>query len=92
MELVLGPALFGLLGYWLDGRLGTTPVLTVLLALAGLVGVFLRLYYGYANEMDRHEQHAPWVRVGLRRAADAAFSSGIQPARTPAAAHEEDDA
>ena len=50
-ELVLGPVLLALAGLWLDRRLGITPVLTIALAMAGLVGAVTKLYYTYRHEM-----------------------------------------
>jgi hypothetical protein len=50
-ELVLAPLLLGLLGFWVDRQVGTTPVLTVLFALAGISGAAIRLYYGYRYAM-----------------------------------------
>jgi F0F1-type ATP synthase assembly protein I len=55
-ELGLTPAIFGLLGFGLDRLLGTTPWFTILMAVLGLVGVFLRMWYGYDAEMRAHEE------------------------------------
>ena len=51
-ELVLAPLLFGLLGLWLDRMVGTTPLFTVLLAIAGLAGVVVKVYYGYRASIE----------------------------------------
>jgi F0F1-type ATP synthase assembly protein I len=59
-ELVLGPLLMAAIGFGLDRWLGTTPWLTVGLAMLGLVGVCVNLYYGYKHEMDEHEANATW--------------------------------
>jgi F0F1-type ATP synthase assembly protein I len=60
-ELALAPVLAGLLGYWLDTRLGTTPLLAVVFAMVGIAGAVIKTYYVYRNDMD-----------GMRRAtADA---------------------
>jgi F0F1-type ATP synthase assembly protein I len=61
-ELVLSPLLLGLIGFGLDRWLGTLPVITVIFTVLGLVGVCLKLYYGYKFEMDQHEANAPWAR------------------------------
>jgi F0F1-type ATP synthase assembly protein I len=37
--------LFGGLGYWMDGRLGTTPIFVLLGALGGAGAGFYYLYY-----------------------------------------------
>lgn len=50
-ELVLSPFLLGLLGFWIDGRLGITPVLTIALSVLGVVGAVIKLYFGYVDSM-----------------------------------------
>lgn len=59
LEITVTPFLFGLGGYFLDGRLGTAPVLTLVLGILGLVGVFVKLWYAYEFEMRQHEQARP---------------------------------
>jgi F0F1-type ATP synthase assembly protein I len=59
-ELVLSPLLLGLVGLVLDRWLGTTPLLIVILAIVGLIGACVNLYYGYKHQMDEHEANAPW--------------------------------
>jgi F0F1-type ATP synthase assembly protein I len=59
-ELVLGPLLMALIGFGLDRWLGTTPWLTVILGVVGLIGACVNLYYGYQREMDEHEANASW--------------------------------
>ena len=61
-ELVMAPLLLAFLGFFLDRWLGTTPLLILVLAVVGLVGACLNLYYGYKHEMDEHEANAPWRR------------------------------
>jgi hypothetical protein len=51
-ELALAPVLAGLLGYWLDTRLGIVPVLTILFSLVGVAGAVIKTYYVYRNDMD----------------------------------------
>jgi F0F1-type ATP synthase assembly protein I len=62
VEFVAVPILFGLLGLWLDGLLGTRPVLAIVLGLIGLVGVVARTYYWYVADMKREEEARPWTR------------------------------
>lgn len=54
---------FLLIGYWLDGKLGTLPWLTMLGAFIGAAGGFVSLYRGItaaaAHEKDRREGRAP---------------------------------
>lgn len=45
---------FGGLG--LDAWLNTAPWFTIGLTIFGIVGVFVRAWYAYAAEMDRHQQ------------------------------------
>lgn len=61
-ELALSPVLLALIGYGLDRLLGTVPVLTIVLAVVGLVGAVTRLYYGYRTEMEEHERSGPWAK------------------------------
>jgi len=55
-ELILGPMLFGFLGYRLDLWLGTTPVFLVALVLFAVVGVGVKFYFEYTAEMAQHEE------------------------------------
>ena len=54
---------FLLIGYWLDGRLGTLPWLTIAGAFLGAAGGFLSLYRGItaaaADEEERREGSGP---------------------------------
>lgn len=60
-ELVVTPALFGLLGLGIDHLAGTSPVFVVALGLFGVVGTFVRLWYGYDAEMRSHEASSRWA-------------------------------
>ena len=66
IELVCTPVLFGAAGWWLDHRFGIFPVLTVVLVLLCLVGMFARMYYAYEARMQAEEAEAVW---GQRAAA-----------------------
>ncbi len=61
VEFAATPALFGLIGHFLDSRLGTSPLLTVALVIFAVAGLVVRAYYGYMAAMERHEAHAPWA-------------------------------
>jgi F0F1-type ATP synthase assembly protein I len=50
-ELVLAPLLLGVLGFWIDRRIDTVPLFTILLALAGVTGAAVKIYYGYRYAM-----------------------------------------
>ena len=62
IEFVAAPVLFAFLGSFLDGRFDTAPVLLVSLLILGLVGTFLRTWYGYVEAMKAEEAKAPWNR------------------------------
>ena len=50
------------MGWWLDDRLGTQPIVLVALAALGFVGVFLRTVYHYKAKVERDEEGKPWTR------------------------------
>ena len=54
-ELVMTPALFGFIGYLIDRRLGTGPILTIALASVVTCYVVWKLWYKYTVEMTRLE-------------------------------------
>lgn len=59
-ELAFAPLLTALGGLWLDHRLGTLPVFTIGLALFGIVGASLKVYYSYRYSMAQLERQAAW--------------------------------
>ena len=61
-ELVVTPTLFGLIGYGIDRVLGTLPVFTVILAVFCVIGMSVKMYYGYIVAMEAHEAAGPWAR------------------------------
>jgi F0F1-type ATP synthase assembly protein I len=63
IELVVTPLLFALAGYGLDRWLGTSPLFAVLLASFAFVGLAVKSYYVYREDMRAHEQRLPG-RVG----------------------------
>lgn len=50
-ELVVSPLLLGLLGWWIDGRAGTGPWLAITLAVVGVVGAAIKVYFEYRARM-----------------------------------------
>ncbi len=66
-EFAATPLVFGALGYGVDTLLDTRPVFTIVLATFAVVGMFIRLWYGYDAEMREQEQ-----RIVRRTVADAA--------------------
>ena len=59
LEFVITPFVFGLGGYALDRLFGTGPVLMIVLAALALIGLAVRTYYVYAEEMRQHEARLP---------------------------------
>jgi len=75
-ELVATPAVFGLIGYFVDRWLGTGP--WIALTLAALVSIYVvwKLWYGYNADMDRLEaERRSQVRVP---AADEQFAQSSE--------------
>ena len=62
MELVASTFLFGLLGFWLDGRLGTRPLFAVVLGGLALLANVIKLYCTYGARMRAEEEGKPWAR------------------------------
>ncbi len=54
-ELVMTPALLGLIGYFMDRQFGTAPFFTLGLTAFTAVYVIWKLCHGYNTEMDRLE-------------------------------------
>ncbi len=50
-EMALTPALFGLIGWAIDGWLGTTPIITIVAAIIGFGGSVANQYYRYNDRM-----------------------------------------
>ena len=63
-ELVVTPALFALIGHFIDRWLGTGFVLTLVLTVFCVVGMSIRMVYGYNDAMKQHEAEAVWRRKG----------------------------
>lgn len=53
-ELVLSPLILALLGWWIDGRLGTGPWLVIGFACFGLAGAVTKVVLSYRSEMAGH--------------------------------------
>ncbi|MGQ0520975.1 MAG: hypothetical protein ACT4PX_07485 [Actinomycetota bacterium] len=62
VEFVAIPGVFAVAGRLVDDRIGTTPLLTLLLAALALVGVFVRAYFAYEVAMREQEAQRPWNR------------------------------
>ena len=61
-ELVVTPALFALIGHFIDRWLGTGFVFTLVLTVFCVVGMSIRMVYGYIDAMKQHEAEALWGR------------------------------
>jgi F0F1-type ATP synthase assembly protein I len=59
-ELAVTPAIIGGFGYLLDRWLGLVPVFTIVFFLVAVLGVAVRMYYGYDAKMKEHDAAAPW--------------------------------
>ena len=57
LELALAALVLGLFGWWLDGRLGTSPWLLIVFSLFGFVGSSVSKYYrfkiGLESELEK---------------------------------------
>lgn len=60
-ELVATTVIFVLIGLWIDGRFGTRPLFTVVLGLLAVIGLGIRAYYTYMNQIARDEEGKPWL-------------------------------
>lgn len=54
-ELVLSAVLLGLIGFWVDSRIGTTPVFLLAFTLLGFCGAGVSVYYRYRADIARLE-------------------------------------
>ncbi|MCZ7534825.1 MAG: AtpZ/AtpI family protein [Acidimicrobiia bacterium] len=63
VELVAVPVIFLLTGAWLDRRLDTQPLLTIVLLVVAVVGMAVRSYYAYKERMRLEEEGKPWART-----------------------------
>ena len=62
VEFVATPATFGFLGHLIDGRTGTSPLFTLVLGVLAVIGMFLRFFLAYSQEMDREDAKGVWNR------------------------------
>jgi F0F1-type ATP synthase assembly protein I len=58
-ELAATTAIFGALGWWIDGRVGTRPAVMIVLVVLAVIGQFVKLWYAYDADMRRHESELP---------------------------------
>jgi F0F1-type ATP synthase assembly protein I len=60
-EFAVTPAIFGVIGYFIDRAIGTVPLFTIILSLLCVVGIFLKTWYVYDAAMKAHEEESPWA-------------------------------
>ena len=60
-ELAVTPMVFGAFGYLLDAWLHTRPLFMIVLVVLSLVGISIRMWFGYDQEMRQHEAKAAWA-------------------------------
>jgi hypothetical protein len=68
-ELVLTPVIFGGIGWWIDARIGTFPVVTLVLFLCVLGYLFWKQYRAYDAAM-RYEEAKMFRRTSERPASE----------------------
>jgi hypothetical protein len=56
------PLALGLFGAWVDGIVGSSPVLLVLFAAFGVASSFASAVYRYEARIAVHEEGKPWAR------------------------------
>jgi len=66
-ELVLTTTIFGFIGYWIDGKLGTTPFVTILLAAFTLTYEVWKIVTTYDTTMAEHAEQRDPLRRGPAR-------------------------
>ena len=49
-EIVVTPLIFGLIGWWIDGRLGTRPALAIVFGLVAFAVEMWKLSKGYLDQ------------------------------------------
>lgn len=62
VEIVVTPLVFALGGWAIDRWLGTSPLFALLLGLFAAVGLAVRMYFQYGDDMAREEEGKPWTR------------------------------
>ena len=62
VEMVFTPLLFALVGWWLDGRLGTGPLFAILFGLFGARRRLRARLLRVPRRMAKEEEGKPWVR------------------------------
>ncbi|MEX0666576.1 MAG: AtpZ/AtpI family protein [Acidimicrobiia bacterium] len=64
LAMVTAPVVFGLIGAFLDSRVGTGPIFLLLFAVFGVAASFASAYYRYEYRVTHDEAGKPWTRRG----------------------------
>jgi F0F1-type ATP synthase assembly protein I len=67
-ELAVTPAVMALIGWWIDSKLGTTPLFLVALFVFTMSYVIWKLFVRYDAQMRDHESRVPGFRATEGRA------------------------
>jgi F0F1-type ATP synthase assembly protein I len=76
-EFAVTPVVFGFLGHLIDMRLNTSPIFLLALAAFAVVGMFVRLWYGYDQAMQAKEAGTPWGRSTSRNSSASTSSTSM---------------
>ena len=60
-EIVATTVIFVLIGLFVDDRIGTKPLFTVVLGLLAVIGLAVRAYYTYLAQIASDEEGKPWL-------------------------------
>lgn len=83
-ELAASGVIFGLLGFWLDRKFGTTPWLIIGGTLFGFIGSGISMYYRFRNQTLQFEQArlaAQAARRNSNRSVVAPADPSVEPER-----------
>ncbi len=75
LELVLSAVLFGLLGLWIDNKVGTTPIFLLVFTFAGFAGAAVSVYYRYRHDIAQLEAQRDAARAEAAQIDRAASST-----------------
>ena len=66
-ELVLSGVLFGVFGWWLDRRLGMSPVFVIVFSVLGITGGFLSIDYRYKHRIAQLHAETAALKAAARQ-------------------------
>lgn len=65
-ELVFSGVIFGLIGLYLDRRIGTTPVFVIVFSILGFTGAVASIYYRYKHQIAQIQAETDALRAAQR--------------------------